>query len=209
MLSVIKFDRAHKIRFTGFPSVVEIKENFALRNHGVVAALCAAYRQSSPTVLASGNCPGKLPCVSSRSFVKTAREASGPVRRPRRYEAHRSVVIGAREIEDVVTLAEPQLVFWLPANRGQPRACLRAGWVQSKSLPKFAAGLASFARGAQCPRPRSVKVSAFWIELHGGVECPQSLFCFSFARIHARKTHPIVRIVPRDFQDCQVLLFRF
>src|SRR5260370_10610939 len=198
MLSVIKFNPAYEIRFTGFPSVVEIKESLALRNHGVVAAFCGAHLQSSPTGLPSGNCARKLSCASSRSFVKTAREASGPVRRPRRYKAHRSVVIGAREIEEVVTLAEPQLVFWLSANRGQPRACFRAGRIQIQSLQKFAAGLASFARRAQCPPPRTVKVSAFWIELHGGVECPQSLFCFSFARIHARKTHPIVRIVPRD-----------
>src|SRR5258707_1026023 len=167
MLSVIKFDRAHKIRFTGFPSVVEIKEGFALRNHRVVVACCAAHRQSSPTGLTSGNCAGKLPCVSSRSFVKTAREASGPVRRPRRYKAHRSVVIGAREIEEVVTLAEPQLVFWLSANRAQPRACFRAGGVQIQSLLKFAASLASFARGTQRPRTRSVKVRAFRIKLHG------------------------------------------
>src|SRR5260370_29836632 len=139
MLSVIKFNPAYEIRFTGFPSVVEIKESFALRNHRVVVAFCGAHRQSSPTGLASRNCARKLACASSRSFVKTACEAGGPVRRPPRYKAYRSVVIGAREIEEVVTLAEPQLMFGLTANRGLPRACFRAGGIPLHRLLKFAA----------------------------------------------------------------------
>src|SRR5713226_5055702 len=163
MLSVHKFQGAHEIAFTDFPSAVGLKKSFAPGDHGIVVAFRATYCQSSPARLASRNCAGKLPRVDSCALVETAREARGPVRRPPRDKAYRSVVIGAREIKEVVVLAEPQFVFWFAAHGNQPRARFRAGGVQIQRLLKFLSSLASFAHRAQCARSSGVKVRAFRI----------------------------------------------
>jgi len=42
-----------------------------------------------------------------------------------------------------------------------------------------------------------------------GVQRPQGLFYFPFARVHAGQSHSVVRIVPRELQNFQVFFFRF
>src|SRR5260370_2161967 len=170
---------------------------------------CATHGQGSPSALAPRNRARKLPCVDSRSLVETSREVRAPVRRPLRRQAYPSVAIGAREVKEVVVLPEPQLVFWFSANGGQPRARFPVGRVQTQRVLKFAASLASFACGSQRPRTGGVKVSAFRIEVQGPTQRSQRLIGSSFAGIHARKPHPVVRIVPRGSQNFDVFLFRF
>src|SRR6266852_4837841 len=106
MLSVDTFHRAQKIRFAGLPSMVDVKKSRALRDDGVVKPCCATYRQSSPSGQASRNGAGKLSGADSRPLVETSRDTCGPLRRPVRCQADPSVVIGAREIKEVVVLPE-------------------------------------------------------------------------------------------------------
>src|ERR1700687_14933 len=145
MLSVNKFRPAQKIRFAGFPSMIGVKKSLALRDHRIVMTCRATDRQGSPSGQASRNGARKLPCADSRSLVETSREACRPVRRPLRYQADPSVVIGTREIKEVVVLSEEHFVSWFAADGNQPGPRLRAGGVRINGFLKFHTRFASFA----------------------------------------------------------------
>src|SRR5260370_9813961 len=116
MLPVDKLQRAQKIRFADLPSMVDVKKSVALRNDRFVLACCSTYRQSAPSGRAYRNGAGKLSGADSRPLVETSREACGPVRRPLRSQADPSVVIGAREIKEIVVLAEAHFVSGFAAH---------------------------------------------------------------------------------------------
>src|SRR5258708_35716889 len=130
MLAVNKFHRAQKIRFAGLPSMVDVKNSLALRDHPIVIPCCATGRQSPPSVETSRYGARKPPCADSRPLVETSREACGPVRRPLRYQADPSVVIGACEIKEVVVLAEAHFVSWFAAHGNQPTPPFHAAPIQ-------------------------------------------------------------------------------
>src|SRR5260370_26615256 len=134
MLPVDKFHRAQKIRFADFPSMVDVKKSLALRNDRIVMPCCATYRQSAPSGHASRNGAGKLSGADSRPFVKTSREACGPVRRPLRCQADPSVVIGTCKIKEVVVFAETHIVSWFAAHGNQASPRFHAAGIQIQRL---------------------------------------------------------------------------
>src|SRR5712692_3946675 len=176
MLSVDKFHRAQIILFADLPAVVNVKKCFALGDHRMVMPFCATDRQRSPSVQPSCNCTGKLSCADSRSFVEIPCKSGSPVRRPLRYQADPPVVIGTGEIKEVVALSEAEFVSWFATERNLPGPRFHAGGVQIQRFLKFRASFVSFAHGPQRPRSSCTQVRAFWIHLHGAVQCPQSVF---------------------------------
>src|SRR6266446_9094780 len=150
--------------------MIGAKERFALGDHPVVAPCRATNRQGSPSEKASRRSAGKLSCLDSGSLVETSSEAGGPVGRPLRHQAYRSIVIGACEIKEVVVLAEPQFVSWFAPHRNQPGACFHAGGVQNQRFLKLHSSFVSLADGAQRPRSGRVQVRSLRVKLHGTVQ---------------------------------------
>src|SRR6266849_6578876 len=131
--------------------MIHLEKRFAPRDYSVIVPYCAPHGERSPFRRAPGNASQKFPGLNVRSLIKTSGSVCRPMRRPVRGKADPLAAIGAREIEKIVVLAEPQFVLGVAAQGDQPSLCFRARAIQVYRLLKFGAGLVSFSR--RSPRP--------------------------------------------------------